>query len=49
MVAIPLTDVYQTLNRLLAVEALVTAGVLVGLGLLAAPYVKEIGKKMLKK
>ena len=35
VVAIPLTEMYQTLSRLLLIEALVTAAVLIGLGVLA--------------
>jgi two-component system OmpR family sensor kinase len=40
VVAIPLTDVDETLDRLLVVEALVIAGVLVLLGILAAWFVR---------
>jgi two-component system, OmpR family, sensor kinase len=41
VVAIPLTDVNQTLNRLLLIELLATAALLVGLGLLARWIVRR--------
>jgi two-component system, OmpR family, sensor kinase len=41
VVAIPLTDVNQTLNRLLLIELLATAAILIGLGLLARWIVRR--------